>query len=210
MINDAQLARENFMKVDGAQSDDLGQKVARIDTGANDSNMLGSQNQTAEKAFESTGFTKPTEAGHESLRTQTFDQIVKRAVIHTQSGQQEARIDLKPDFLGHVRMQVTTENHQVTVKILTEFSAVKDMIENNIQQLKSDLQQQGLSVDKLEVSVSSDSDKYQDTRREAARPKNRLRRVGLNNLNTPEDETGPLTANSASRKAGESTVDYFA
>ena len=59
--------------------------------------------------------------------------------------------------MGHVRMQVITENHQVTVKILTEFGYVKDMIENNIQQLKADLQQQGLEVDKVDVSVSRDS-----------------------------------------------------
>ena len=82
---------------------------------------------------------------------------MRRAVFQIKDGQQEARIDLKPDFLGHVRMQVIMENQQVTVKILTEFGFVKDMLENNIQQLKADLQQQGLEVDKIDVSVSRDS-----------------------------------------------------
>lgn len=207
MINDAQLAKENQTKMEAAQSDDFGLKVARIDTGANDSGLLNSQNQTAEKSFEATGFTRQTEVGHDNLRTHTLDQIVKRAVIYMKSGQHEARIDLKPDFLGHVRMQVTTENHQVTVKILTEFPVVKDMIENNIQQLKSDLQQQGLNVDKLEVSVSNDSDKYQNSRREAAMAKDRLRNIGLKN---PEIETGKSSGSSSLKTAGESVVDYFA
>jgi flagellar hook-length control protein FliK len=49
-----------------------------------------------------------------------------------------------------------TENHQVSVRILTELPAVRDMIEAGIQQLKSELQSQGLHVDRLEVSVSDD------------------------------------------------------
>jgi len=37
---------------------------------------------------------------------------------------------------------------------------VKEVIENNINQLKTDLQNQGLEVDKFEVFVSKDSDQY--------------------------------------------------
>ena len=40
----------------------------------------------------------------------------------------------------------------------TRSHPVRDMIENNAHQLKADMQQQGLDVDKLEVSVSRDSD----------------------------------------------------
>jgi flagellar hook-length control protein FliK len=210
IINDAQIARETLMKMEATQSDDFGQKVARIDTGANEGSLLGSQHQSAEKTFEAAGLAKQTEAGHDNLRAHTVDQIVKKAVIQMKSGQHEARIDLKPDFLGHVRMQVTTENHQVTVKILTEFAVVKDMIESNIQQLKSDLQQQGLNVDKLEVSVSNNSDKYQNSRREAGKAKDRLRNIGQKNLKNSEIETGELTENSSLKTTGESTVDYFA
>ena len=159
----SQLAKENHMRMDAAMSDELGGKVTKVDAGANDNGLLSSQNQTAEKAFEATSPSRQTDTGQDSLRTQTLDQIVRKAVIYMRNGQHEAKIDLKPEFLGHVRMQVTTDNHQVTVKILTEFGFVKDMVENNIHQLKADLQQQGLNVDKLEVSVSHDSDKYEDS-----------------------------------------------
>jgi len=171
---------------------------------------LNSQNQTTEKAFEAASFSKQTEVGQDNLRTQTLDQIVKRAVIHVKNGQHEAKIDLKPDFLGHVRMQVTTVNHQVTVKILTEFSIVKDMIENNIHQLKADLQQQGLNVDKLEVSVSHDSDKFEDPRQKADREKDRLRNADHKSRDNPKIERREQTGDSGLRMAGGSTVDYFA
>ena len=85
-----------------------------------------------------------------------FDQIVQRAAVHVKNDQGEMRIDLKPEFLGHVRLQIVTENQQVTVRILTELPMVRDMIESNIQQLKSDLQQQGLRVERVEVAVADD------------------------------------------------------
>ena len=210
MINDALLVKENHMKMDAALSDETGLKIAKIDTVNNDSGLLNSQNQTTEKAFEAVSIPKQSEVVHDNLRTQTLDQIVKRAVIHVKNGQHEAKIDLKPDFLGHVRMQVTTVNHLVTVKILTEFSTVKDMIENNIHQLKADLQQQGLNVDKLEVLVSHDSDKYEDPRQKADRDKERLRKVDHKSPENPKIETGEETGNSGLRMAGGSTVDYFA
>jgi flagellar hook-length control protein FliK len=210
MINDTLVAKENHMKMDGTLNDETDLKIANIDTATKDKGLLNSQNQTTEKAFEAASFSKPTEVGQDNLRTQTLDQIVKRVVIHVKNGQHEAKIDLKPDFLGHVRMQVTTVNHQVIVKILTEFSIVKDMIENNIHQLKADLQQQGLNVDKLEVSVSHDSDKYEDDRQKADREKGWLRSIDRNSPDNSKIERREQTWDSGLRMAGGSTVDYFA
>ena len=90
------------------------------------------------------------------VKTDVFDQIVQRAAAHVKNDQGEIRIDLKPEFLGHVRLQIVTENQQVTVRILTELPMVRDMIESNIHQLKSDLQQQGLQVERVEVAVADD------------------------------------------------------
>jgi flagellar hook-length control protein FliK len=210
MIHDSQLAKENHMRMVSAMSDEFGGKVTKVDAGATDNGLQSSQNQTAEKAFEATSPSRQTDIGQNSLRTQTLDQIVRKAVIYMRNGQHEAKIVLKPEFLGHVRMQVTTDNHQVTVKILTEFGFIKDMVENNIHQLKADLQQQGLNVDKLEVSVSHDSDKYEDSRQEAGRAKDRLRNVDHKSPENPERETREQTGNSGLRTAGTSTVDYFA
>ena len=210
MIHDAQLAKENHMRMDGAISDELGGKVTKVDAGANDNGLLGSQNQSAEKAFEAASSSKQTDNGDHSLRNQTLDQIVRKAVIYMRNGQHEAKIDLKPEFLGHVRMQVTTENHQVTVKILTEFGFVKDMVENNIHQLKADLQQQGLNVDKLEVAVSNDSDEHKHPQGKADQAKDRQSRVARINPGSREGETREQNGNVGLRKTGTATVDYFA
>ena len=210
IINDAQIGKDNPLQIDTGSGEDAGSKVVKVEAGTSDSGQLASQGQTSEKAAETTALPKEAEAAQRELRTQTLEQIVRRAVIQVRDGQHEARIDLKPEFLGHVRMQVITENQQVTVKILTEFGFVKDMIENNIQQLKADLQQQGLDVDKLDVSVSRDSNghKHQQENTQHAGKRTRDDQTG-DRENTGEDQHGH-TDRSSRKGDGRSTVDYFA
>ena len=210
LINDAQADKDNPFKANTILTDDSGSKVVKMEAGTNDSGQLTSQTQTSPKVFEMASAAKETEAGQSALRNQTMEQIVRRAVVQVRDGQHEARIDLKPEFLGHVRMQVITENQQVTVKILTEFGFVKDMIENNIHQLKADLQQHGLEVDKVDVSVSRDADGNKHSQQNADRAKNQQHETDhTGGDNTREKNQEPkehpgLTAD------GLSTVDYFA
>jgi len=190
--------------------EETGGKVIKTEAGTNDPGLLNPQNHPEGKIVETASLPKETESDRSGLKTQTLDQIVQKAAIHLKDGQHEARIDLKPEFLGHIRMQVISENHQVTVKILTEHGFVKDMIENNLHQLKADLQQQGLGIDKLEVSVSRDSD-------ESGNPKERLAgmrtRQGAaddgkqrhSGQDTPKDNRQPRRY-----MGGATTVDYFA
>jgi flagellar hook-length control protein FliK len=109
-----------------------------------------------DKPVETAAAAKGRDTAAAPVKADVFDQIVQRAAVHVKNDQGEMRIDLKPEFLGHVRLQIVTENQQVTVRILTELPMVRDMIESNIQQLKSDLQQQGLRVERVEVAVADD------------------------------------------------------
>lgn len=210
LINDAQVVKESSFKVDTGPGDDAGSKVIKIEAGTHDSSQLTSQTQPSEKAYETVASPKETEAAQRELRTQTMEQIVRRAVVQVRDGQHEARIDLKPDFMGHVRMQVITENQQVTVKILTEFGFVKDLIENNIQQLKADLQHQGLEVDKIDVSVSRDSHDHRHRQENAEHARNLHHQDKSSDHGNSRDENREQTRRSAPSAQGLSTVDYFA
>jgi len=99
------------------------------------------------------------ETVRQSFRESGVRQLVEKAALNLRNGQQEFRIELKPESLGQVKVQVSTENHQVTIRILTELPLAKEMIENNVHQLKADLQGHGLEIDKFEVSLSQNSDK---------------------------------------------------
>jgi flagellar hook-length control protein FliK len=125
-----------------------------------DARLVRPHDGRPERVFETGAAARDKEAAGAS-RAGVFDQIVQRAVLQVKNEQSEIKIDLKPEFLGNVRMQIVSENQQVSVRILTEAPAVRDMIETGLQQLRSELQSQGLKVDRLEVAVS---DHYREPR----------------------------------------------
>ncbi len=210
LINDAQTAKENPLKTELFAADDAGSKVLKLEAGTSDSGQLASQWHATEKTSETASLTKDADAASRELRTHTLEQIVRRAVIQVRDGQHEARIDLKPDFLGHVRMQVITANQQVTVKILTEFGFVKDMIENSIQQLKTDLQQQGLEVDKVDVSVSRDAQGNKHPQENFGHTGNRKPGPEPNDRGNEWEGQPERPKRSVLRSEDHGTVDYFA
>jgi flagellar hook-length control protein FliK len=119
--------------------------------------MLLAPQRAVNGAGEATAGTETGETQHpKDLRAETLGQIVDKAVFRLKNGQSEVRIDLKPDSLGHVRLQIVTENHQVSLRIMAESHAAKNLIDSGIGQLKADLQAQGLRVDELEVSVANE------------------------------------------------------
>jgi hypothetical protein len=128
----------------------------RFDAALRDVRSLGVTDSSPDKPAEAAAVAKGRDAAGTPVKAGVFEQIVQRAAVHVKNDQGEIRIDLKPEFLGHVRLQIVTENQQVTVRIHTELPMVRDMIESNIQQLKSDLQQQGLRVERVEVAVADD------------------------------------------------------
>jgi len=133
-----------------------GSPSLRFDAALRDVPSFAVPEGSPDKPAEAAAAAKGRDTAAASVKADVFDQIVQRAAVHVKSGQGEMRIDLKPEFLGHVRLQIVTENQQVTVRILTELPMVRDMIESGIQQLKSDLQQQGLRVERVEVAVADD------------------------------------------------------
>jgi flagellar hook-length control protein FliK len=133
-----------------------GSPSLRFDAALRDVRSFAVPEGSPDKPAEAAAAVKGRDTAAAPVKTDVFDQIVQRAAVHVKSDQGEMRIDLKPEFLGHVRLQIVTENQQVTVRILTELPMVRDMIESNIQQLKSDLQQQGLRVERVEVAVADD------------------------------------------------------
>jgi hypothetical protein len=162
------------------------------------------------RAAEAVAAGKEKEGAAGAHRTGLFDQIVQRAVVQVRNDQSEVKIDLKPDFLGNVRMQILTENQQVSVRITTEFPAVRDMIEAGLQQLKSELQNQGLHVDRLEVSVSDDP--HKQSRRQAKPDANSRSGAAEGVFSTDrraaENRLEPVYYRA--RPGGAATIDMFA
>ncbi|QYR19770.1 flagellar hook-length control protein FliK [Paenibacillus sp. sptzw28] len=81
--------------------------------------------------------------------------VAKQFNVSSVNGVSEARISLFPEHLGQVDVRITVHNGQLTALFLTDTTAAKDILENQMAQLRSSLQSQGLQVDKLEVSQTT-------------------------------------------------------
>ena len=67
----------------------------------------------------------------------------------------EMELQLHPASLGNVRVQLSTKGGLVTAQFTAENETVKNAIESQIVQLKSTLEEQGVKIEAVEVSVAS-------------------------------------------------------
>lgn len=78
--------------------------------------------------------------------------IVQKFDLSTVDGVSEAKIMLFPEHLGQVDVRISMQNGILTAVFQTDTAMAKDMLDNQMAQLRSALQAQGLMVDKLEVT----------------------------------------------------------
>jgi len=129
-------------------------KVVKIESGSGEESTLSSNSQSSGKNMESVSQTKEPQHFQKTFQPDVMKQVVEKAMMNIRNGQSSIRINLKPEALGQLKMQITTENNQVMVKILTEVPIVKEIIEGSLSQLKVDFQNQGLEIEKFDVSVN--------------------------------------------------------
>ncbi|MGG1616909.1 flagellar hook-length control protein FliK [Paenibacillus sp. NRS-1782] len=92
--------------------------------------------------------------------------VVQKLDIVKHSGLTEATIMLRPDHLGQLEVKLTMQNGHLVAQFMTEHSGAKDLLEQQMSQLRASLQSQGIQVDKVEVTQneSLSSHMYQDGR----------------------------------------------
>jgi flagellar hook-length control protein FliK len=100
---------------------------------------------------------RPEASASKTFQTAVMDQIVDKAAIRSIHGRSEIQIRLKPEFLGNVQMNIAADKDQLVVRIMTDRPMVKEIIETHLHQLRAELLNQGLTIDKFEVMVNPDA-----------------------------------------------------
>lgn len=150
-----------------------GEAGAQITVAAQKSDAVTEQTQKADfsaalgKAGETAGSNAAhgakADAAHATAQTQAAEaakphakvmsQIVEKASILQFPNSTQTKISLNPKELGNVDIKLTMHESSVTASILVENHAVKQVVEANLAQLKHALQQQGITVDEMQVTV---------------------------------------------------------
>jgi hypothetical protein len=96
----------------------------------------------------------------------------------------EIRFQLHPDELGTVDVKVILHDGLVRAELTAQNSAVKAVLDSNLEQLRSRLSDQGLSVDQLNVTVGSDN--LTGSRQQQEQQREGRRRVPWSSEENPE------------------------
>ncbi len=81
--------------------------------------------------------------------------ITGKLEIVKKGGVAEATITLFPENLGQVDVKITMQNGNLIAQFNTAHSGAKDMLEQQMSQLRAALQSQGIQVEKLEVTQNN-------------------------------------------------------
>lgn len=145
-------------------------------------------------------------------------QIMDYMKVQVKPGFSHLEMQLHPENLGTLQVQVQSRGGVVTANFVTENEAVKAALESQMVQLQQSFEEQGVRVDAVEVSVQAhlfrqdldQSDGEQSGETGEHRPRTRRLRLDLDNLENLDEltEEEQLAAKVMDMNGG--TVDYTA
>lgn len=92
------------------------------------------------------------------IQPQILDQIVQEVRLGINAtGAAEFQFDLRSDVLDGLKLKISTQDGKVVAYFIAENVHVKDVIDQGAQELVQALQQRGLEVAELQVSVGADA-----------------------------------------------------
>ncbi|KEO82934.1 flagellar hook-length control protein FliK [Tumebacillus flagellatus] len=89
------------------------------------------------------------------FQNQFADLVVKRATMLEAPGRHEFRIVLQPQGLGEIEVRVQAVGNQISLQMSADSSATKGLLDSSLSSLKSQLQAQGIQLDRIEVSSAN-------------------------------------------------------
>ena len=149
-----------------------------------------------------------------------MEQVTENLKVNMKEDLTEMEMQLHPASLGNVKIQVAARDGVITANFTTQNETVKEVLESQIVQLKEQMNEQGIKVEAVEVTVNTNAfernfnDERDQSQRESENEAKRKRVRGINltgadALSLDEmDEEDRVTADMMARQGN--TVDYLA
>ncbi|NLC53186.1 MAG: hypothetical protein GX770_04395 [Firmicutes bacterium] len=101
---------------------------------------------------------QPEPVAPENAREDLATQIMSGARLMVKDGVTKIQIQLEPAELGKLELSLVLERDLVAARFVTETQGVQSLIEANLPELRSALEEAGLQVDLLQVGVQTGTD----------------------------------------------------
>ncbi len=79
---------------------------------------------------------------------------IANAVLKHSTGSTEIQMSLKPEWLGSMTMRIQSEEGKLQIHIVTEHQTTRDILEAQVQSLRSEMEGKGLVIEKIQVDLS--------------------------------------------------------
>ncbi|HSQ86115.1 MAG TPA: flagellar hook-length control protein FliK, partial [Desulfobacterales bacterium] len=110
------------------------------------------------EAFNFTNMLKTVEQGEKPLRgyipVTLVDQVGKQISKSILRGDQFVTLQLKPPDLGKINIKIDIKDHNLKLSMTAEHHTAKELLLNNIHELKEALVQHGVKLEKVDVQIN--------------------------------------------------------
>jgi len=207
---------------ENARTETVAQKDApkQEDTGKNSESPFMGNSYQAQKVEQQAQALKAAEAEKAFLMTDTqkiMDQILDYMKVSVKPELTSLEMQLHPESLGTLHIQISNKEGAVTAQFIAQNESVRAVLESQMMELRENLEQQGVKVEAVEVTIAQYSLDRNPDGNEASSDQGRRGRKGVRNLNLGEidlDEEEDLTEEerlTAEMMQSEgSTVNYMA
>lgn len=98
----------------------------------------------------------PTPTVRMSNLAEELSEVLRNSLKLTTSAEgTQIKVSIFPEHLGHLEIKLTELNGKITAQIFTSSFAAKDALDLQVNQLRNTLMQQGVAVEKIEISQNS-------------------------------------------------------
>lgn len=151
-------------------------------------------------------------------RQVTMDRIVEQVVNHVKirvlPQTTSMELQLNPESLGRVNLNVTSQNGMATATLTVQNQVAKEALESQLTVLRENLESQGLKVEAVEVNVSEFGFKHPEdsnnSQYEQHKKSQKNRRFRFDSVEEVEDSAEAAVMTSEDRRDENSVVDYTA
>ncbi len=134
----------------------------------------------------------PVSFTSELQQTEIIRQVIEQIRLVSGSDMNRIEVQLYPQHLGRVQIQVMMKNGAMTAQIHAETEMAKQAIESQLQQLKDAFQERSIRVEAVEVSVGTpefrNEQERQDTTKDNQKSRSRNGRIRLDEFGMPVED----------------------
>lgn len=146
-----------------------------------------------------------------------MDQILDYMKVSVKPGLTNLEMQLHPESLGTLHIQISNKEGAVTAQFIAQNESVKAALESQVMELKENLEQQGVKVEAVEVTIAEYSLDRNPDGNEASSEQGKQGKRGSRNLNLrdleldgEEDLTEEERLTAEMMQSSGSTVNYTA